>query len=502
MGFFEKLLKFFFRSSQVSAEMEKKFLLEGILKDISHNKFRKFYKPLSGELDPMVGNFFYQIHKAVYQAGLFMKNASQSMQLKESIIEHLMESELTDLKERLSLSSIEGRIKVMDSKELVDEVKQDLEAFNAAFNLKLIHKIDQYYNLVMVFTQFVTFDFFALAKPFDPELLEKNFDYTPKFRRAKADFLIEYIERFLEIIHFIDQDYDWPTILLLASQYRNVDVIKPNIWRSLLSHIRQVESTNILMLIVRHVSKNPTWQPHIQFPDYHIADTYRIFKKDQAQECLNKIIKTKQNDHVTALLTAIFGSTTVAPRLLYYSEMEQQALLDKQLEGFIWAQPLNFLRSFLIDYYKVTARELCDVFLIQGHWSSPELSRRFSDSFQEGMRVFDSISAFDEAVAPDGSSGMRLRAFITMNKIKQAQIILSGINVEAKNLIMTTIKGMDMVANQFHSLYVDLTTKKFEILVNWKEIESEMPIEQRLNALYLRFMDFILMLRLSLGEEE
>jgi hypothetical protein len=502
MGFFESLRNFFTRSRQWNAELEKKQLLEEVLTDISHNKFRKFYKPLSGELDPVVGDFFYQIHKTVSQAGILMKNAAQSMQLKEIIIEHLMDPELAELKERLSLPSIEERIKVMNSKELVDEVKQDLDAFNTAFNVKLIHRIDRYYNLVMVFTQFITFDFFALVKPFDPELLEKNFDYTPKFRRVKADFVIERIERFLEIANAIEQEYDWPTIFLLARLYRNVDVMKINVWKSLLSHIRQVESTGILTLIVRHVSKNPSWQPRIQFPDYHIADTYRIFKKSQAQECLNKIIKTKQNDHVMVLLTAIFGSTAIAPHLLHYTETEHQALCAKQLDGFTWAQTLNYLRSFLLDYYKVTVRELCDIFLIQGHWSSPELSRRFSDSFQEGIQVFDSISIFDESLAPDGTNGARLRAFIGMNKIKQAQIILSGFNLEAKDLIMTTIKDMDMVANQFHALHADLTTKKYEIIVNWEEIESETPIEQRLDALYLKLMDFILMLRLSLGEEE
>jgi hypothetical protein len=262
-----------------------------------------------------------------------------------------------------------------------------------------------------------------------------------------------------------------------------------------------VESTNILTLIVRFVNKKPSWQPRVQFPDYHIADTYRIFKKSQAQECLNKIIKTKQNDHVLVLLNAIFGSTTVAPHLIHYTEAEHQSLCAKQLDGFTWAQTLNYLKSFLLDYYKVTVQELCDIFLIQGHWSSPELSRRFSDSFQEGIHVFDSISVFDESFALGGSNDARLRAFISMNKTKQAQIVLAGVNLEAKELIMTGIKSLELVENQFHALFTDLSTKKYEILVNWEEIESETPMNQRLENLCLKLSDFILMLRLSIGEE-
>jgi hypothetical protein len=172
------------------------------------------------------------------------------------------------------------------------------------------------------------------------------------------------------------------------------------------------------------------------------------------------------------------------------------------LDGFTWAQTLNYLRSFLLDYYKVTVRELCDIFLIQGHWSSPELSRRFSDSFQEVIHVFDSISAFDESFALDGSNGARLRAFISTNKTKQAKIILAGVNVEAKDLIMTAIKTLETAENEFHALFTDLSTEKYEILVNWEEIESETPIRQRLENLCLKLSDFILMLRLSLGAEE
>jgi hypothetical protein len=475
--------------------------MESLLKDIKRNQNRKYFKPISGELDPAVGEFFYQIYKSVFQAGLLMKNAEKSEQIKQIIIEENMDKSLATLKAQLTHAQLVERAATRSIKELSVAVEQDLDAFNEDFNSKLIHRIDRYYNLMLVFTQFVMFDLYPIVKKFDIDMPEHNFEYTPHFKRIRAELVIEQMKNFLEVLHLIEQDYDWPTVIQLARQYRsNIEVIKINEWNNLLSHIRHVENTGILTLIVRYADKNPTWQPKSQLPDHHIAESYRNLLKSQVSDSLERILKEKQTERMIALAEAIFGTADLPSRLLNYTDSEHQILIRGGLSGLIYMRPLNYVTSFMLDFYKTIAYELCNLFLIQGHWSSPELSRRFSDSFQEGLHVFEELLEFDTDLV--GSKLVYINSFVTSNKKNPAEVGLANLNGIAYELIEKFIKALDFMGDQFHALYKDMTTKTFEIIVSFEEIESDVPLDQRLELVSSKLTDMTQILNLSIGTAE
>jgi hypothetical protein len=354
---------------------------------------------------------------------------------------------------------------------------------------------------MLVFTQFVMFDLFPLVKKFDIDLPEHNFEYTPHFKRIKAELVIEQMKDFLEVLHLIEQDYDWPTVIQLARQYRNnIEVIKIHEWNSLLSHIRHVENTGILTLIVRYADKNPTWQPNSQLPDHHIAESYRNLLKSQVSDSLERILKEKQTERMVTLAQNIFGTADMPSRLLNYTDSEHETLTRGGLSGLIYLRPLNYVTSFMLDFYKTVAYELCNLFLIQGHWSSPELSRRFSDSFQEGLRVFEELQEFDTDVA--GSKLVYIKSFITSNKKNPAEGGLANLNNSDYELIEKFIKALDFVGDQFHALYKDMTTKTYEIIVSFEEIESDVPLDQRLEVVYSKLAEMTQILSLSIGMSE
>jgi hypothetical protein len=500
MGFFTWLGDLF-AGSQRGSESEKKRLMDSILRDIKHNQYRRYYKPLSGELDPAVGEFFYEVYKTVYQAGLLMKNAAQSENIKQIIIEENMDKPLATLKAQLSHAKLVERTESHSIKELSVAVEQDLEAFNDAFDSKLIHRIDRYYNIMMVFAHFVSFDFFPLVKKFDIDLPEHNFEYTPHFKRVRAELVVEQIKEFLEALHPIEQDYDWNTVIQLARQYRNnIEVIKLNQWNSLLSHIRHVQNTGILSLIVRYADKNPIWQPQSRLPDHHIAESYRNLLRNQVSDSLGRILKQKQNERMIALAVDIFGKEDIPPRLQSYTETEHEALTRSGVIGLIYLHPLNYVAGFMQDFYKTTAYELCNLFLIKGHWSSPELSRRFSDSFQETLLALEELQEFDTKEA--GSKIAHIKALLGVNKRRPAEAGLAALNNSAYDLIEKFIKALNFVEGQFRALYNDLTTKTYEIIVDFEKIESDQPLDQRLELVSFKLADMTQMLRLSIGTAE
>jgi hypothetical protein len=345
------------------------------------------------------------------------------------------------------------------------------------------------------------FDLFPLVKKFDLDLPEHNFEYTPHFKRIKAELVIEQIKDFLEVLHPIEQDYDWPTVIQLARQYRNnIEVINIREWNSLLSHIRRVQNTGILTLLVRYVDKNPIWRPQSKLPEHHIAESYRTLLKNQVSDSLGRILKEKQNERMVALAEDIFGTADLPSRLKSYTETEHAVLAQNGLNGLIYLRPLNYVTSFMFDFYKTSAYDLCDLFLIKGHWSSPELSRHFSDSFQESLRVLEELQEFDTDVA--GSKLLHIKSLLGINKRNPAEVGLANLNKAAYELIEKFIKALDFVEGQFHALHNDLTTKTYEIIVNFEEIESDLPLDQRLELVYSKLAEMTQILNLYIGKAE
>ncbi|MDR3304143.1 MAG: DUF5312 domain-containing protein [Treponema sp.] len=486
-------------SGPQGAEADKSKLLRMLLKEISHNRHRNFFKVGSGELDPAVGAFFYEIYKTVCEAGALMKNADQSPQLKQIVIEESMDAPLKAIRKRLSSEELVKRAVPLSSEELESEVEAELNAFNAAFNSKCMQRIDHYYRLVLLFTEFVKFDFFKLVKRFDPAIPEHNFEYKPRFKRVRVESLIEPLRSFLELIQPMERDTDWATVLKLARSYRNnVEVMKPNVWNSLLSHVNQVRGSNILTLIVRYVDKNPKWQPRLQTSEHRIAESYRSVLKKEVMESLNTIVKSKRSSRMTILARQVFEKAELPPRLLNYTEADHAILVKHETSGFIYAQPLNYVKTFIMDFYKTTVFKLCDFFLIKGQWSSPELSRHFSDIFQENLRLLASLQEFDEYFVKNKDIA-HLKTLAAMENKKHAETVLTAINNNAGILLGEFIKAFDAVEQQFFALYNDLTTKKYEIIVNFTEMEADLSLRQGLKLVYSKLADMGQILHLANG---
>jgi hypothetical protein len=170
------------------------------------------------------------------------------------------------------------------------------------------------------------------------------------------------------------------------------------------------------------------------------------------------------------------------------------------MSGLIYLRPLNYVAGFIDDFYKTYAYEMGDLFLIKGHWSSPELSRRFSDSFQESLLVFEELKNFDVNVVE--SKIIHIKSSLALNKKNLAEVGLANLNKSAYELIEKFISALDSVGSQFRALYSDLTTKTYEIIVNFEEIESELPLDQRLELVYSKLTEMTQILNLYIGTAE
>lgn len=500
-AFLEKFFSLF--GGTKDPEGAKKRQLKQLVKDLSGNKYARFYRPKSEEGDGSLGKFFYDIYRIIAPAQVFMQNAAKSAQLIQITAEAFLDKNLQAIRERLSPESIEGRAAQMTIKDLAKQIEADMAVYSAAFDSSRIEAIDRCYNLILALTQFVTYDFFFLLKKFDSNITERNFSYQPKFSAVRGEYISDDLKDFLEISFAVDPDQDWKNTLRILKTYKNgVDVVAPDQWNRLLLSLRELRKSNMLELMIRHIDKNPQWLFQPKLSDEHIAGAYIEKKRAEIKTTIDQIVNAKKNAQVNVLAKMIFGSAEIE-RTKFYTLKGSEIYVKKNFDGFLFAAGINYLKAFLLDHFKKEIRELCDLFLIRGQWTDILLSQQMSDHFHRIMELSDKIIAFDERLSDNGENGSRLKASILKadrdkSQARYVTLILKSVNEEAQGLINAAAQSLISIGRNLKSLLDDYQKPSKELVMNWKELEgaSEVPLPQRMTGTYKKIYYFVQLMQL------
>ncbi|MDR2110821.1 MAG: DUF5312 family protein [Spirochaetaceae bacterium] len=496
MSFFDKLFSIF--SAGNDSESVKKKLLKQVIKSLGQNKFARFYRIKSEEATPALGKFFFDVYKLISPAQVFLQNAAKSAQLKQIVIDSFLDKKLLDIQGRLTPEAIAERGKTIPIKQLAGQVREELSTLIASFDTARVNAADGCYNTILGFIQFVTFDFFFLLKKFDANMAERNFSRPPKLENIRAEYIAEDIKDFLETAAAVDPDQDWKTVLGVLKSYKgDMDVISLEQWSKLLAYLRDIRRSGILELIIRHVEKNPVWQPMSRIPSERVVDAYLDAKKAGAEDAIRKIQNDKRTAQLDQLAKTVFGSTEIT-RLKYYTDKNNEIFIKKNLGGFTHVVGLNYLKAFLLDHVKKDIREICDLLLIRGQWTSNVLSQQLSEGFHGIMAISEQILTFDEALADNGENGSRLKACLVKvdrdkGQVKYIKIILKSVNEAAQKMIVEAAQALIVIGKNFKTAMEDYPKNPHELIINWKELESssEVPIIQRITDVYKRMYYFV-----------
>nr|MDA3940745.1 hypothetical protein [Spirochaetia bacterium] len=185
-GFFKKILSVLFRGSD--PEKEKKRQLQEIAKTLKKHRL-KFYNPTGEEALSGMAKFFYEIYKIISPSQVLLENAESSGALRAILIDAFMTEEQRNIMNLLDEEAIRKRADQVDSKILASELKDKLVSFFAGFNSEKVNNINSLYNLLIIFLNLVSYDYYFVLKKFDSGLPERDFVYNPKFETIKADYI-------------------------------------------------------------------------------------------------------------------------------------------------------------------------------------------------------------------------------------------------------------------------------------------------------------------------
>ncbi|MDR1867915.1 MAG: DUF5312 domain-containing protein [Treponema sp.] len=508
-GFLERITGLFSElfSQSSSSESDKKKLLKALSQDIIKSKYGKFLKVKALEITPQFGKFFYDVYKLVSPIQVLMVHAERSAQLKQVVIEFFMDKAIQDIQKQLDPNFIEISSNTSKIKDIVQKVKADTAAFRKFFPPEKITVINQYYNLILTFIQFISFHFYDLVKKFDPKITEYNFTYQPQFNAIKAERITEDLEDFLEVSYNLRADCDWETVFNIIKMYKgdikNVDAV---LWKKLIIRLQDMNRDGIFIQMVRYISQDPVWQFKPITNTEHIAEPYVEKIVNAAQSVVDRIIFNQKTRQADELAQTIFG-VNIPARLKYYTEEANAAYLKKGFDGFEYVTEINYLKSFMTSFFDSKIREFYDIMIVRGQWlTNATISKELSDSFNELGGIMEKINAFDDMLAENKDRGGRLRLAITKIDRDKGQIriikgIIHDINEEARQIINTAMLAFITMRKYIYSIIefsqrspADIT----DIIRNWKELEAtlDIPIVQWLKGIYQKIHDFIKLMQL------
>jgi len=179
------------------------------------------------------------------------------------------------------------------------------------------------------------------------------------------------------------------------------------------------------------------------------------------------------------------------------------------LGGFLYAPHLNFLKAFLLDYFKKNIREIADLLLVRGRWSTPLMSQQLSESFHILLETSDKLLAFDESLGETEDAGIRIhgllrRADRDKTALKILREVIKEVNADALAIIQKSAKNLVVMGKNFKIVLEDHDKSVRELILNWKEIEaaSDGKIKATIVEAYKKIYYFIQLLQVLLSNEK
>ncbi|MBL8967853.1 MAG: hypothetical protein JNG85_12675 [Spirochaetaceae bacterium] len=501
----QRLFSFF--AGMGDPDAEKKKALKAIGKDLSRSRF-KFYRPKGQEALPGLARFFYELYKQTAPAQVLLGAAATSGALRSFVIDSFLSEEQRKLSERLTEAAIIARAKTVGLKDLQEEVKNDLSSFYAVFDGEMTRQIDSAYNTLLSFINFVNFDFYFLLKKYDSTMAERSFAKTPRFEAITGDYVADDIEDFLEVFLPLDLEADWKRIFQALRDYKNTDIIQQDAWLKLVPAIAEVRKSQILEQIVRHIKRAPTWVPQPRYPSERIVEPHVQKLRAQIETLIQRLIQEKRNAKIDEVAKQVFG-TTVVLRMKNYTEKANVIFAKKMLGGYTQAQAMNYLKAYLMDYFKKDIRELVDLLLIRGQWSTQIQSQQLSAGYHSLLEVSESILLFDESLADEGEVGARLKAALMKadrdkEQVKYLRTMLKDINEKAVNQVTKAAVSLITIGRFIKALIEDHEKTHHEMIINWKDVENgaTRPVKEWLVEVYKKIYYMVQLLQFYMKEEQ
>lgn len=489
-------------------ERAKKRQLKLIAKSLSKDRYN-FYKPRSHDVGPSLARLMYEVYKTVSAARKLVQPADSSGVLRAVVIESMMSDAQIELRQKLDEKTIRDAAKGVDLRQLGVQIKDSLLNFIGTFESDQVKEINRLYANIRAFVSFTHFDFYFTLKKFDSAISEDSFTYKPKWDTISCEYVVDDIKDFLELAISIPPTIDYEAVFKLLAAYRGVQVVDKDQWRKVARTLKDVVASGVLERVVQHAMGDPSWKPKLASYGTQIVEPYLNEIKAVVEKTVNKLGTERRHSKIEQLLKAVFGTTVIA-RSKNYTQAANAQFAKTQLDGFIHTEPLNYLKAYLLDYFKKDVREIVqDLLIVRGRWTTNIQAQQVSDAYHGVLAVSEQVVKLDDSLDPEGEIGQRLRRALgrVAERDPSTQRILNDllaeINDQAHSAITEAAQNLIIIGKNLKVMIEDADHNEGSVILNWRELDGalEEPIRDRMTAMYKQIYHLVQLLQIYVGKK-
>lgn len=494
-NFFQALISSIFKSSNPEAEKKRK--LKALAKTISKSKFHTFYKPGTVEMLGPFGKLIFDIYKTVSPAQTLIRNAQNPAVFKRQIINYALSENQLALLDQLDEQKILEMSRQIEFSKLHHEIDQKLQQFINEFDETRAAKVDNIYKAFSLFSDFVSFDFYMIIKKYDSTYKEYSFDALPKLEKVNAEYIVDDLKDFLSVAYAItDPSVDWSALFTMLKDTQSRELVSLGNWKKIVARMSAIQSSKSLDMIIQHITSVFNYETKVSSKHESILEPYLDNIDTETRKLLAKIENEQKESKASSLCIQIFG-TTNPQNLKYYTPAFNSPLEKKNLSLMEYTEPLNYLKTFLVEFVKKAIREYYDVVVIRGQWDAT-LSAPISNAYQELLKTSDQITMFDELFSEEGAMGLKVKTLLpkTAHDAGAENIInrvVSDANEQARGYIIQSTQCLITIGKVVKQLIEDYALPKPVIVQNWKELEKfiEEPMKDFSVNIYKKIYLFV-----------
>lgn len=494
-SFFQSLLASLFKSS--NPEAEKKRRLKNLAKTISKTKYHSYYRPATGEMLAPFGKLIFDLYKAVSAAQTYFRNTQNPAIFKRQIINYVLSENQLALLDQLDEQKILELARTVPFGKLQQDVEHKLQIFTNDFNETRATKADSLEKAFSLFQDFCEFDYYMILKKFDSSYQEFSFNALPRLDKVNAEYIIDDLKDFLTVAYSItDDSIDWNVLFDMLKETQSRELVSLGNWKNIIAKIKSIQLSKSLDYIVQHISEDFAYETKISYHPASIIEPYIEKIENDTRALMAKIETEQKESKASSICMQIFG-TANPQSLKYYTTDFNPPLEKKSLSILEYTEPLNYLKTFLVEFVKKTIREYYDVVVIRGQWDAT-LSAPMSNAYQELLKLSDEISSFDEMMAEEGSMGVKVKTLLpkTAHDAGAENIInrvVSDANDTARGYIIQGTQNLIVIGKTIKQLIEDYVLPKPILVANWKELEKffETPLKEFSVDIYKKIYLFV-----------
>ncbi len=456
-------------------DRERKTLLKELKLTLKKAK-GKFFQPNGDLVDTGLARAVHEMYAVVGPANTLLQNAASSNALKAIFIEQVLSEAQRNLQTQLNEEHIRSVAPTMPVDQLVSMFKEMLAEFSSALEAEMQRKIDTQYNLFLIFVDFISFNYYFMLKKFDSSLPEGDFSYLPRFEAINGEYVLDDLKDFLTAIAAVNPAAEWDALFDVLKSYKGMDVVSRANWKKMMANFVTLKKSGILLQLTQYLGGDPYYKVKAYVPSERIVDPYLSHIRSQVESVLQKISQEKRNDKLTGLVQQVFNTTGIS-RTKNYTEKANLGFQKKRVPGYSLVEPVNYLKAFMLDYYKRDIRELVNLLLVKGQWVSNALAQPMSDSFYHLMELSDQLTAFDDGLGDDAERGKKISVLLARadkdpNAATSLKVQVKEVNATARTLIVESATHLIVIGKHLKMAIDDYAKPKPELVLNWKQIEG------------------------------